>query len=61
MKEEYNLIHVLYLVSATLLLCAFLNIFLMDSTLGASLYTGYCFFMAVISFNKKRGLKNGKK
>lgn len=53
LKKEYNFVHVLYLVSATLLLCAFLNNFLLDSTLGYSLYVGFCFFIVIISFNKK--------
>lgn len=53
MKKEYNFIPILYLISATLLLCAFLNNFLLDSTLGYSLYAGFCFFIVIISFNKK--------
>jgi len=52
-KDEKQFIRVVYLASFTLLLCAFLNNFLLDSTLSASIYIGFCFFIAVISFNKK--------
>jgi len=30
-----------------------LIVFMQDSSLGASLYIGFCFFVALISFNKK--------
>lgn len=30
-----------------------LNMFFQDSISGVSLYVGFCFFVAVISFNKK--------
>ena len=52
-KNKKQFIRVVYLASFTLLLCAFLNNFLLDSTLGVSIYIGFCFFIAVISFNKK--------
>jgi len=52
-KDEKQFYRIIYLASATLLLCAFLNNFLLNSTLGYSLFTGYCFFIAIISFNKK--------
>lgn len=52
-KDKKQFIRVVYLASFTLLLCAFLNNFLLDSTLGYSLFVGYCFFIAIISFNKK--------
>jgi len=52
-KDEKQFIRVIYLASFTLLLCAFLNNFLLDSTLGASLFVGYCFFVAIVFFNKK--------
>lgn len=52
-KDKKQFIKVIYLASFTLLLCAFLNNFLLDSTLGASVYIGFCFFIAVISINKK--------
>jgi len=53
LKDEKQFYKVVYLASATLLLGAFLNNFLLDSTLGYSLYAGYCFFIALIFFNKK--------
>ena len=59
-KDKKQFIRVIYLASFTLLLCAFLNNFLLDSTLGVSIYIGFCFFIAVISFNKKV-LKKGEK
>jgi len=52
-KNEKQFYRVVYLASFTLLLCAFLNGFFMDSTLGYSLFAGYCFFITIISFNKK--------
>lgn len=52
-KNKKQFIRVVYLASFTLLLCAFLNNFFLDSILGASIYIGFCFFIAVISFNKK--------
>lgn len=49
-KQFYNIV---YIASFTLLLCAFLNIFFMDSNFGASLYIGFCFFITILSINKK--------
>jgi len=31
-----------------------LNLFFQKSTLGASLYIGFCFFISLISFNRKK-------
>ena len=52
-KDEKQFYRIVYLISSILLLCAFLNYFFMNSNLGASLYIGFCFFIAIISFNKK--------
>ena len=53
MKEEYNLIHILYLASIILFFVSFLSAFFMDSTFGYSLYAGFCCFITIIFFNKK--------
>lgn len=52
-ENEKQFYRIVYLISSTLLLSAFLNSFLLNSTLGYSLFVGYCFFIAVIFFNKK--------
>jgi len=52
-KDEKQFYRIVYLTSSILLLCAFLNNFLLDSTLGASLYIGFCFFITILFFNKK--------
>lgn len=41
------------LFSMTSLLCALLIAYFQKTTLGASIYIGFCFFITVISFNKK--------
>lgn len=52
-EDEKQFYRIVYIVSSALLLCAFLNSFLLNSNLGFSLYIGFCFFIAVISFNRK--------
>lgn len=49
-EKEY-LPYVLFFI--TYVLGAFLNVLLQDSTLGASLFIGFCFFIAIMSINKK--------
>lgn len=62
-KNEKEFYKIVYLISITLIINALLNSFFLDSTLGASLFIGYCFFIAVISFNKKalKGEKSKEK
>ena len=52
-KDEKKFYRIVYLISSILLLCAFLNYFFMNSNLGASLYIGFCFFITILSINKK--------
>jgi len=43
----------IYIMILTIWICLPLIIFFQDSSLGASIYIGFCFFIAIISFNKK--------
>lgn len=50
-KKEKNRPYVLIAITSIFLL--FLTVFLLDSTLGASLYVGFIWFIAIMSINRK--------